>query len=846
MAGHISEGSPGPLGLTLTAGGANVAVYSAHASAIELCLFDSKGEAEIERLRLPARTGDVFHGYIEGISEGQRYGLRAYGPFAPKDGHWFNPTKLLTDPYALALDRPFGFSPAMLGSRLDAGEFSPDPTGSAPFVPKAIAVAPAAAAPRPRAKRPWADTVIYELHVRGFTKQHPHVPKDLRGTFAGLAHPAAIEHLVKLGVTCAEIMPAAAWADERHLYAAGLSNYWGYNPVALMAPDPRLAPGGWAEVAASVAALQDAGIEVIVDVVLNHTGEGDQYGPTLSLRGLDNASYYRLSPQDLRVPINDAGCGNTLALDRPAGLRLAMDALRTWATLGGVDGFRFDLATTLGRRADGFDPGAPLLAAIEQDPLLSGLRLIAEPWDIGPGGYQIGAFPAGWGEWNDKFRDSMRKFWRGDAGLLGEAATRFSGSADIFAPRRPPSRSVNFITAHDGFTLADLVSYESKHNEANGEDNRDGTDANWSWNNGAEGETADPAILAARRRDQRSLLASLMLARGTPMLSMGAESGQSQRGNNNAYAQDTPIAWLGWNDTDKTLAAFTARLAKFRAAHRVLTHGRYLTGEAFDATQIPDVEWRKPNGEPMLAQDWQAGRTLIASIYAAGADGGAADRVFTVLHAGREPVEVVLPEPGDGASWHYCLDTAREDGDAGGAVFASGATVSIGPRSVAVFEEQADPALHAWGAGQGVSSRLLNRLARAAGISSHWYDIYGKEHTVPDGTKQALLADMGFAAGSNAQAAESFSQLADRENRRLLPATHAAYENEPFALRLARDGGSMPAALILEHEGRQPATGPARSAQPGIRQPCGSGRASRGHSNCEAAAAARRAIPYLL
>ena len=531
MPGRVSEGSPEPLGLTLDGTGANVAVYSAHAAAIELCLFDEKGDAEIERLRLPARTGGVFHGHFEGIAAGQRYGLRAYGPYAPKDGHRFNPAKLLADPYALALDRPFDFSPAMADFQVDAiGEFRPDDADSAPFMPKAIAMAPLPAKPRPHAKRPWADTVVYELHVRGFTKLHSAVPEAIRGTFAGLAHPAAIGHLVKLGVTCIEIMPAAAWIGERHLHLAGLTNYWGYNPVTLMAPDPRLAPGGWAEVAASVAAIQAAGIEVVVDVVLNHTGEGDQFGPTVSLRGLDNASYYRLMPQDRLVPVNDAGCGNILALDRPPVVRLAMDALRAWATFGGVDGFRFDLATTLGRRADGFDPAAPLLTAIAQDPVLRDLRLIAEPWDIGPGGYQIGAFHATWGEWNDKFRDSMRKFWRGDGRLLGEVATRFSGSSDIFGSRRPPSRGVNFIVAHDGFTLADLVSYERKHNEANGENNRDGTDANYSWNNGAEGETADPAILAARRRDQRNLLAALMLARGTPMIAMGAEFGHSQAG----------------------------------------------------------------------------------------------------------------------------------------------------------------------------------------------------------------------------------------------------------------------------------------------------------------------------
>ncbi len=440
MPGRVSEGSPEPLGLTLSRTGANVAVYAAHATAIELCLFDEKGEAEIERLRLPARTGGVFHGHVEGIAAGQRYGLRAYGPYAPEKGHRFNPAKLLADPYALMLDRHFAFAPALLDYLADepGSDFVPESTDSAPFMPKAIAMTPAPAAKRRRAKRHWSEVIVYELHVRGFTMLHPAVPEAFRGTFAGLAHPAAIEHLAKLGVTCVEIMPCAAWIEEQHLYKAGLANYWGYNPVTLMAPDPRLAPGGWAEVAASVGALQAAGIEVVIDVVLNHTGEGDRLGPTLSLRGLGNRAYYRLMPQDPGEYVNDAGCGNILALDRPHAVRLAMDALRAWAIYGGVDGFRFDLATVMGRRADGFDAAAPLLSAIAQDPALRDLRLIAEPWDLGPGGYRIGAFPAAWGEWNDQFRDTVRKFWRGDAGLLGVAATRFCGSSDIFGRGRRP------------------------------------------------------------------------------------------------------------------------------------------------------------------------------------------------------------------------------------------------------------------------------------------------------------------------------------------------------------------------------------------------------------------------
>ncbi|MGO9472307.1 MAG: glycogen debranching protein GlgX [Rhodomicrobium sp.] len=807
MTGPVREGSPEPLGLTLDGKGANVAVYSAHAAAIELCLFDGHGETEIERLRLPCRTGDVLHGHFEGVRAGQRYALRAYGPYAPAEGHRFNPAKLLADPYARQLDRPFAFAPAMLDYRIEAprGDFRPCTTDSAPFMPKAIAMAPMAATRAPRAARPWAETVLYELHVRGFTKTHPKVPQAIRGTFAGLAHPAALEHLVRLGVTCIEIMPAAAWIGERHLHAAGLTNYWGYNPVTFIAPDPRLAPGGWAEIAASVAAIKAARIEVILDVVLNHTGEGDELGPTLSLRGLDNASYYRLAPQDLRIPINDTGCGNTLALDRPPVVRLAMDALRTWAELGGIDGFRFDLATTLGRRDDGFDAAAPLLTAIAQDTLLRDLRLIAEPWDMGPGGYRIGEFPPAWGEWNDKFRDTMRKFWRGDPGLLGETATRFTGSSDIFGLRRPPSRSVNFIVAHDGFTLADLVSYEHKHNEANGEANRDGTDANYSWNNGAEGVTADPDILAARRRDQRNLLAVLMLSRGTPMLAMGAESGHTQRGNNNAYAQDNVTAWLGWDSADNTLAAFTARLVALRAAHPALTLDRFLKGEAVDATLIPDAEWRNPDGAPMQPADWPDAqrRTIVAAFYAPAAENRRADRVLVVLHAGHETLDAVLPEARVGYCWRHCLDTAQETGDAGGCLFDGNAVIAIGPRSVAVFEEWPAAASHRakpHTPQAGAASEHLDRLARAAGIAPEWFDISGERHTVPAATKQALLADMGFAAASNAEVRESLGRLADEQDRRILPATLVAYEHEPLSLRMAAEGGRTPAALIIERE----------------------------------------------
>ncbi len=472
------------LGVSQRGDGVDVAVFSAHATAIEFCVFDGARET---RHRLRQRSGDIFHGHIKGITAGARYGLRAHGPYLPREGHRFNANKLLIDPYATALDAPLALHRSMLGYR-DNDDLSFDDTDSAPHVPKAIVLDPIGRVSR--ALTPWDQTSLYELQVRGFTMRNEAIPLPLRGRFAGLAHPAAIGHLVDLGITAVEIMPAAAWIEERHLAAMGRTNYWGYNPIALMAPDPRLAPDGWDEIRATVAALEAAGIETILDVVLNHTGEADELGPTLSFRGLDNASYYRLLPDNSARYIDDTGCGNTIAFDRPAPLRLAMDTLRAWASRTGLHGVRFDLAATMGRRAAGFEADAPLLQAIVQDPQLRALKLIAEPWDPGPGGHRTGAFPHAWGEWNDRFRDDARRFWRGDPGMLGALATRLAGSADIFAAKRHPSRSINFITAHDGFTLADLTAYTHKRNHANGENNRDGTDANHAWNNGTEGPSA--------------------------------------------------------------------------------------------------------------------------------------------------------------------------------------------------------------------------------------------------------------------------------------------------------------------------------------------------------------------
>jgi len=671
----IEIGSAEPLGVEavsdgLTGGGLNVAVFSAHASAIEFCAFDETGTHEIARYTLPGRTGPVFHGFIPGglipgLGLGTRYGLRAHGPWAPAQGHRFNPARLLLDPHARLIDRPFHLDPALF----DAPDRAPSTTDDAALVPKAIVTPPLPAIPAGGRAAPfeWGAEPIYELHVRGFTRQHPDIPPALRGTFAGLAHPASLGYLKRLGVSAVELMPCMAWIDERHLPPLGLANYWGYNPVSFCAPDPRLAPGGWAEIRAAVATLQEAGIAVILDVVLNHTGESDGLGPTLSLRGLDHASWYRLA-EDPAVLINDTGCGNTLALDRPHAVRLCMDALRGWVLLGGFDGFRFDLAPVLGRRANGFDPAAPLLTAIEQDPVLRTRVMIAEPWDIGPGGQQLGAFPPRWGEWNDHYRDVVRRFWRGDGGMIGELATRLAGSADIFA-NRPTSRSINFVAAHDGFTLADLVAYAAKHNLANGEQNRDGTDANWSWNNGVEGPTNDADIRRRRRADERALLATLLCSRGTPMLTMGDEAGRSQGGNNNAYAQDNPTTWFDWSAPDQAQIDFTARLIAIRRSSPALHDGVSLT----DGT----VAWLRADGTPMADADWHASpNTLIVLLH------DDHRGVFLVLHAGQEALDVTLPEGG----WDLLVDSA-EPGRAGQA---SG-NIRATPRSVLLLRQAPPP-----------------------------------------------------------------------------------------------------------------------------------------------------------
>ncbi|HSV02869.1 MAG TPA: glycogen debranching protein GlgX [Phenylobacterium sp.] len=763
--GRLTAGSPEPLGVTPAPGGINIAVPSATASAIDLCLFDSDGREH--RIRLAERTGEVFHGHLEGVRAGARYGLRAHGPFDPARGLRFDATKLLVDPYARALDAPFRLHPAL---------FTPPEAGvdSAAFVPKALIGAPAARPARTPLTVPWDRTVIYEAHVRGLTKLHPKVPDAIRGTFAALAHPAVIEHLARLGVTTLELMPAAAWIDERQLPPLGLANYWGYNPIAFCAPDLRLAPGGWAEVRAAVEALNKAGIEVIQDVVFNHTGEGDDLGPTLSLKGLDNPGYYRLDPADPGRYRNEAGTGNTLACDAPQTVRLVMDALRTWARLGGVSGFRFDLATVLGRRGEGFDPAAPLIAAITQDPELRALKLIAEPWDLGPRGHQLGRFPAAFGEWNDHFRDTVRRFWGGHGASRGELAARLAGSQDAFGAKRRPSRSVNFVTAHDGFTLADLVSYAAKHNQANGEANRDGTDANWSWNHGVEGLNEDPSVKANRLADQRALLALTVLARGTPMLAMGAELGHSQDGNNNAYAQDNATSWIDWAAADADLAGFVGRLVQARAAHPALRHDGFLTGEAA-AGPFHDVVWGDALGEGLTAAGWDDPDGPVLQMVLSAPDGDGLDRVALILNRGEAAVEARLPELRARGGWRIILDSA----DPGRQGEAAGETLPLAPRSVLLLAEAIDPRRKPRRADDG----LVARVAGAAGIAPSWWGLDRRERPVTPQTQRALLAAMGFPAGGLDEARDSLWRLA-APGRAALPAGQVVRVGEAAAIEV--------------------------------------------------------------
>jgi glycogen operon protein len=782
-------GAPEPLGVTPLAGGINVAVFSAHAEAMFFCLFDERGERETARIALSSRTGDIFHAAIEGVAPGARYGFRADGPFAPERGHRFDKSKLLADPHAMLIDRAFRLHPTMFERGADSGAYAP----------KAIVAAIEAGAPG-RQRIPWAQTILYEVNLRGFTRLNPQIPESARGSFAGLAHPASIAHLTGLGVTSVEIMPADAFVDERHLPALGLTNAWGYNPVIIGAPDPRLAPGGWREIRAATDALHAAGLEVILDIVLNHSGESDELGPTLSYRGLDNSAYYRLAADPARY-INDAGCGNCLALDRPPAMRVALDALRRWMRLGGVDGFRFDLATAMGRRDWGFDPHAPLIEAIGADPLLRAAKLIAEPWDVGPGGYQLGNFPRGWSEWNGRYRDAARRYWRGDAGMRGEIATRIAGSRDVFAHAATPSKSVNFITAHDGFTLRDLVSYAHKHNAANGEDNRDGADDNFSWNNGVEGPTDDAAILAARARDMRNLLALLFVSRGAPMLAMGSEIGHSQQGNNNAYAQDNAVSWLDWSRADAALCAFVRALIALRRAHPALSADAFLTGAPFDASGLRDVEWRGAEGPLTSAQQWQEAQAPVLVVVFASPAAGGADRVAIIFNRGRDAASVLLPAARAGMGWRIRLDAA-----AGAAPEGPEADVPYDdrldapPRAALIVAEVATPRRPR--PTRRSDDETVDTLARVVGIAPDWWDVGGAHTIVARDAKLALLQGLRLPAASQGDALDSLRSVVDERQARALPRSIVARLGAPLAAPLRSDIAAPLGAidLIIETE----------------------------------------------
>ncbi len=608
---RVGEGLPFPLGSTWDGLGVNFAIFSAHATKVELCLFDIDGRREIERIELPEYTDEIWHGYLPDARPGTVYAYRVHGPYEPSAGHRFNPHKLLLDPYAKQLVGGLVWHDALYGYTIGAKDkdLSFDKRDSARYMPKCRVIDPAFTWGRERRPEiPWERTVLYEAHLRGYTMRHPAVPDELRGTFSGMMQQAVLDHLAGLGITAIELLPIHAFVDDRYLVEKKLRNYWGYNTIGFFAPQPRYFATPFVnEVKEMVSHLHEAGLELVLDVVYNHSAEGNELGPTLSFKGIDNASYYRLAP-DRRYYINDTGTGNTINVSHPRVLQMVTDSLRYWAHEMRVDGFRFDLATILGREPHGFDEGGGFLDTCRQDPVLSRAKLIAEPWDLGPGGYQVGRFPPGWAEWNDRYRDTVRAFWRGDEGRLPELAARITASADLFSKRgRRPWASINFLTAHDGFTLHDLVSCNHKHNEANGENNRDGHDNNLSANYGVEGPTDDPSILEVRWRQMRNMLATLLFSQGTPMLLAGDEFGRTQHGNNNAYAQDSEIGWVGWeslSDGGRSLCDFTRRLLALRASKPVLRRRRFLTGAYNEEFDVKEVTWLTPTGEEMTPEQW--------------------------------------------------------------------------------------------------------------------------------------------------------------------------------------------------------------------------------------------------
>jgi glycogen operon protein len=704
---RIWPGREHPLGATVEPEGVNFAVYSSSAEKVELCLFDPENPSRQTRcIPLPERTAHVWHGFVPGLKAGTLYGFRAHGPYDPAAGVRFNASKLLVDPYARAVHGEADPRQPIFAYRLgDPGQDTTfDDRDSAAGVPKSVVVADDfdwSGDERPR--HPWHRSVIYEVHVRGFTMRHPEVPPELRGTYAGFAHPAALSHLKRLGVTAVELLPVHAFVDEAQLTERGLRNYWGYNTLSFFAPEQRYARGTRGEQVREfqemVKALHREGIEVILDVVYNHTCEGNHLGPTLSLRGLDNWTYYRLSPEDPRFYWDSTGVGNSLNLPHYQTLQLVMDSLRYWTDVMHVDGFRFDLATTLARDPLDFNPFSNFLQAVHQDPTLAKVKLISEPWDVGPNGYQVGAFPVRWSEWNGKYRDVVRRFWKGDMGTIQELGYRLTGSADLYAAAgRKIYASVNFVTCHDGFTLSDLVSYDRKHNEANGEENRDGADDNASWNHGVEGPTDDPAINDLRDRQQRNMIATLFVSQGVPMLCAGDEIGKTQGGNNNAWCRDDETSWLDWSldPRREALLGFTRRMIRLRQSQPVLQRRRFFRGARLWDSSLKDLAWFGPDGKEMTEDDWAGYNRSLAfllggdSISTADERGEriVGDTLLVLLNAHHEAVRYTLPEIEWGQEWEILVDTAGHSDQKADHIEARG-VVLVEARSLVVLSRPA-------------------------------------------------------------------------------------------------------------------------------------------------------------
>ncbi len=698
----VWPGTSWPLGATWDGKGVNFALFSENAEKVELCLFDARGRKELDRIELPEYTNQIWHGYLPGVPLGTVYGYRVYGPYDPNRGHRFNHHKLLIDPYAKGLRGNLTWHKANFGYRTKSSraDLSFSKRDNARHVPKCVVIDTAFNWGGDRSPDvSWHETIIYEMHPTGMTARHPDVPPNMRGTFAGLSVPEVIKHIKELGVNAVELMPIFPCSDQRNLEERGLSNYWGYNPYTFFTPDPRFLAGGHPnEFRAMVRHFHDAGIQVILDVVFNHSGEGGHMGPTLSLRGIDNASYYRLKPGDERHYVDRTGCGNILNLTHPRVLQMVMDSLRYWVEDMHVDGFRFDLTSTLARDGRGFNPNAPFLNAVRQSPPLQGAKLIAEPWDMGEGGYQLGNFPPGWSEWNDKYRDTVRAFWNGEGGIIGDLASCLTGSSDTFEHKgRRPRSSINFVTAHDGFTLEDLVSYETKHNEANREDNRDGTDNNLSWNCGVEGPTDDPEVLSRRFRQKRNFMATLLLSQGIPMLLAGDELGRTQRGNNNAYCQDNEISWIDWeslDDGDREFLGFVRKLIRIRREYPVFRRSRFFHGRFIDGSQVKDITWLSLEGRELTHDEWHLSFARCFGFHLGGDTGEyfsrrgeklVDERFIVLLNADHGQIAFKLPPPDLGKAWKVLIDTARPEIDGHGAEFRARESYPLEGRSLVLL-----------------------------------------------------------------------------------------------------------------------------------------------------------------